>query len=574
MGMNLEKDWATPDRMPHEISSRLGDYPELFKQILFNRGIDNLQSAKEFLTADYNVYDPFLLQDMAKAVEIIQAAVQKREVIVVFGDYDVDGVTATALLIQVLWKLGANAIQFIPNRFEHGYGFSFEALEKVLALNPALIITVDCGVRSNKVIESVEKLGVSVIVTDHHQPGVELPPADAVLCPRIPGNKYPNVELAGVGIAFKLAQALLDVSPQVDFDVENQLDLVALGTIADLARLTPENRALVKKGLDIIHCGRRDGIVALAEVSGLDYKKIKAEHIGFMLGPRLNAAGRLSSAESAFQLLIAKGRESAAPLALMLDQENRARQEITREIQCRTEEWIANQGQEWLLFHSSQDFNEGVIGLAASRLVESYYRPVIIGTVKNDMIRASCRSIPEINITEALDECADLLVQHGGHAMAAGLSILVAHQEEFYRKLSGIIRGRLSGRELKPVIQAECETSLLNLEPRLIRYLESLEPTGIGNPHPLFITRGVQLRYLKTVGADNSHLKISVQSGKEENGKRRGSITFDAIAFRIGHMMNQLSQGDLVDILYSYEKNVFNGREYLQLNVQDIKPDR
>ena len=566
----VEKNWTFSPPIPDDINREFERYPKLFRQVLFNRGFMDSKSAEKFLNTDYELHDPFLLPDMEIASNLILSAIEKKKRIVVFGDYDVDGVTATVLLIETLWKLGGNAMKFIPNRFKHGYGFSFDALEDLQELDPDLIITVDCGVRSVDEIAAVKKKGINIVITDHHQPHFELPPADAIICPKIPESTYPNQDLAGVGLAYKLAQAITRNTNE-NIDPDDQLDLVALGTIADLAKLVPENRLLVNRGLKIIHSGKRPGLKALADVCGLKIHGITAENIGFILGPRLNAAGRLKSADDAYQLLIAEDRIQAAPFAISLDQLNRDRQTVTREIQKKAEKVFAVSKQEWVLFNSNEEYNEGVVGLVASRLAETYYRPAIIGNIKNDVIRASCRSIPEINITELLDQCEDLLIQHGGHAMAAGLSIQIDQVDKFLERISGLVCDQLKAQQVNPTINGECEASLFDLEPELLKSIERLEPTGEGNPKPLFISRRVQVLYPKTVGANNDHLKFSIRSKYPVESTSHGSISFNAIAFWRGYQANQLEDGSMVDILYSFEKNYYNGRESLQLNIQDIK---
>jgi len=574
MEKNPQKSWEVPPRVPVEVEKELASYPPIFRQILYNRGISDFSEAENFLEGKEPEYDPFLLKDMDQAVKLIWLAIKEKQRILIFGDYDVDGVTATALLVQALWRMDGMAIKYIPNRFEEGYGFSSEALGEVLELEPDLIITVDCGVRSIREVAAVRKRGIKIVITDHHQPLDTLPEANAIICPRQPGDSYPNPELSGVGLAYKIACALTNIDEYSDLDIKGMLDLVAVGTIADLAKLSPENRVLVRAGLEQINLRRRPGLNALCAVSGLENASIQASHIGFILGPRLNAAGRLSTADKAYQLLIAEDRDSAAKLALLLDQENRDRQEITREIQEKVETWMAEEdtGSDKLplIFYSHEEFNEGVLGLAASRLAEMYYRPAIVGTIKEDLIRASCRSIPEINITSSLDGCKDLLLQHGGHAMAAGLTMRKIHVDRFRERLSELIDEEISGLELIPKISAEAEVNLPDLHPNLIPYLSRLEPTGIGNPDPLFISRGVEILYPKTVGKDGDHLKFLVQNS--ENSKdRRGKIRYDAIAFRFGHLRDELFSSGSADILYSYEVNHYNGNERLQLNVRDIK---
>ncbi|MBM3126915.1 MAG: single-stranded-DNA-specific exonuclease RecJ, partial [Chloroflexi bacterium] len=327
MPKRSQKRWKAPVRLPDDVDKELSVFPSIFRQILFNRGIDDSESAGKFLAAENTVHDPFLLRDMAKAVARVLRAIQDHEKMLVFGDYDVDGVTATTPQFEYLTKLGARVIKYIPNRFDEGYGFSPDALQSVLELKPDLVITVDCGVRSVKEIADANLAGIDVIITDHHQPHEILPEAYAIICPRQPGDDYPFKSLAGVGLAYKLAEAI-SLKRGLDLMAGNRwLDLVALGTIADLAPLVDENRVLVRRGLEMIRMGIRTGLMALANVSGVNIQRITSENIGFMLGPRLNAAGRLGSADLAFQLLTSTDTNECGRLALLLDKENTRRQE-------------------------------------------------------------------------------------------------------------------------------------------------------------------------------------------------------------------------------------------------------
>ncbi|MEW6406850.1 MAG: single-stranded-DNA-specific exonuclease RecJ, partial [Chloroflexota bacterium] len=515
---------------------------------------------------------PQLMMDMNKAVDIIREAIAGNKRFVVFGDYDVDGVTATVLLVQLFRKYQADVHMYIPNRFEEGYGFSSDALTEVLDLQPDLIITVDCGIRSIREVEMANQRGVNTIITDHHQPLDHLPDAAAVICPRRVGDSYPNKDLAGVGIACKLAEAVLTALPIAGESYEQWLDLVALGTVADLAPIQGENRAMVRKGLGLMRQHPRPGILSLANVSGIAVEEMSSQHIGFMLGPRLNAAGRLSSARKAYDLLMAEDMQTAGKLALELDGENQNRRNITRQIQQVVEENYDFENDQWLIMYSREEFNEGVIGLAASKLAESYYRPSVIGVEKEDVIRASCRSIPELNITSALDECMDLLIQHGGHAMAAGLTLRKENLPAFRERLERIVARELAERELIPVLDAEMEIPLAELHPSLIRHLEALEPTGVGNPAPLFISSNIEVRQLRAVGKTKDHLKLVVaDAALSEKQRSRAPVLIDAIAFQFGSLESTCRVGDRIDIIYSYEINSFNGRQSIQLNIRDLQ---
>jgi single-stranded-DNA-specific exonuclease len=573
MKRRVEKLWVMPEPVPDSVNESLAAYDPIERQLLFNRGITEPQEAEKFLNAKGDVHNPFLLKDMDAAVERLERAITSQQKIIIFGDYDVDGVTATALLVQVIQFLGGKAEHYIPDRFEEGYGLSITAIQWLLDLTPDLVITVDCGVRSIKEVELMNAAGVDCIISDHHLPLDELPHACAIINPKQSGDNYPYKGLAGVGLAFKLAQATTGKFPEKELVVDDWLDLVALGTVADLAPLTDENRVLVRKGLERINLNLRPGITALVKVSGLVPGRIKADNIGYMLGPRLNAAGRLTTAENAFHLLMSETIEEALPLAQSLDNENRQRQSITREIQSRVELFVdnANEGQnEFLIFHFDETFNEGVVGLAASRLADSFYRPSIIGTLKGDYIRASCRSIREIDITKILDECADLLVMHGGHAMAAGLTIETRNTDEFKHRMTDIIQRELNGKEVQPNIFPAAIIDLLDLRPKLINFMSLLEPTGMENPFPLIISQDVTVYGIRSMGKDKEHLRFSAKKASGKKGQDFREITYPAIAFNFGYLAESLKDGDQIDILYAFEVNEFNGNSSLQLNVRDI----
>lgn len=562
-----------PEPITETANQNLAAYAPVERQLLFNRGITDPETAEHFLNAQDEIHDPYLLKDMERAVERVCQAIIESQRVVVFGDYDVDGVTATALIVEVINLLKGKAVHYIPDRFEEGYGFSEAAIQGVLALKPSLIITVDCGVRSIKEVDFMNAAGVDVIITDHHQPLDEVPQACAIINPKQTGDDYPFKGLAGVGLVYKLAQAVSDRFPDKGLVIEDWLDLVALGTIADLAPLQAENRTLVRRGLDRINEGKRPGINALIAVSRITPGKVKSNTIGFMLGPRLNAAGRLKTAENAYHLLVSETKEEATPLAFYLDSENRDRQVITKEIQAEVEAYAESADEadiKFLIFHYDEKFNEGVVGLAASRLAESYYRPSIVGAIKGDLIRASCRSIPEINITSALDECADLLVKHGGHAMAAGLTIETRNALEFHQRMREIIQRELGGKEVQPKIFAGAEVDLLELRPSLIDFITRLEPAGLENPYPLLVSRDITVNNVRAIGKENNHLRFTAKKSTGTKGFDYKEITYNTVAFNFGYLAERLKDGEHVDIVYSYEINEFNGTSSLQLNIRDI----
>ena len=555
----LEKKWIIADKIPFEIESALQSFPPPIRQILYNRGCTTLEAAEIYLSAGGEIHDPFLLKDMDRVVARLENAIKKGEKIAIYGDYDVDGVTATVLLVEVLRALGGEVTEYIPNRFDEGYGLNKEALDLLVQQGHKVVVTVDCGIRSPLEAEFACEKGLDLIISDHHHPRGDLPNAFAVICQKQEGDSYPNKNLAGVGLAYKIAQALVRDMKSTDIDILRWLDLVALGTVADIVPLVGENRALVRAGLAQIRAGKRPGIFSLANVAGVDIQKISASDIGFMLGPRLNASGRLDTALESFRLLIARNIEDAAPAALKLDSQNRERQKLTQEIQKQATEKAVRTGDELLLFAVDEGFNEGIVGLAAAKLTETYYRPAIVGKRDKDSTRASCRSIPEFHITSALDECADLLIRHGGHAMAAGFTVKNENLDELISKLNKIAERDLSRQLLQPKITADVEIPLRSLKPDLLPFLDDLQPTGLGNPEALFISRGLKVQRYKPVGSENKHLKLTVSDG---------GIVFDAIAFRKGEWA--LKMPIMVDLLYSFERNEYNGFSSLQLNVKDI----
>lgn len=568
----LPKRWIIANLISPESDIELSDYAPVLRQILFNRGYKTKQAAQQFIDANLpEGTEPEKMLGILKATERIKQAISKNERIAVYGDYDVDGVTATALLTKILTALGGDVKPFIPNRFDEGYGLNKESLKNLYAEGIRLVITVDCGIRSIPEAEYACELNLDLIISDHHAPFTELPPAYAIINPKQPGDPYPFKDLAGVGLAYKLACVLAGYADKIapPFDSwedpanpNHYLDLVALGTVADLAPLTGENRALVKMGLEQLRKPHNQGILSLINVSGLIPETLNADHIGFMLGPRLNAAGRLDTAMISLSLLLSDNLQEIGKLAQNLDDQNRERQEITRQIQKQAEEIALTTDQDtFLLFASHADFNPGVVGLAASRLCEQYYRPAIVAHLGNEFTRASCRSIPEFNITEALDTCAELMEHHGGHAAAAGFTIRNEKVQDLVDCLRLVAQQVLSTKDLRPTLNVDMEIPLSDLKPAILHYLDWIQPTGNSNEQPKFVSRNLVTSRKKLVGKDAAHLKMVVTDG---------IITYDAIAFRQGAWYENLP--DRIDLAYTYERNEFNGRNSLQLNVIDIKP--
>ena len=562
-----QKRWHIAPSLPKEASDALMEYDPVLRQLLYQRGCQTAEAARRYIEATpLEDTNPFLLTGMQAAVERLLHAVQHRQRVAIYGDYDVDGVTATALLTSALSSLGADVQAYIPNRFEEGYGLNIDALQELKDAGATVVVTVDNGIRSVNEAEYAARIGLDLIISDHHHPQTDLPLALAVIDPKQPGDVYPEKNLSGVGVAYKIVQALAatDGLPS-SFAAEEYLDLVALGTVADVVPLTGENRTLVRQGLARLRRVKRQGLLSLMRVAGIAPEHINAGHIGFGLGPRINAAGRLDSAVASLHLLMTEDLMEAGLLAQQLNVQNQERQRLTREILEHAEQ-IAHQEDSdgWLLFAVHPNFNAGVVGLVASRLTETYYRPAIVGEYGEEFTVASCRSIPEFHITDALDQCADLFVRHGGHAAAAGFKIHNDNIPALVQRLRKIAADQLAPLVPQPTLSADLEIPLGRIKPKeLLHDIGLLEPTGSQNPEAVFVSRDVSIRTSREVGHDNRHLKLTISDG---------GITYDAIAFSMGHLRSVLPLR--VDVMYTFEVNDYNGRTTLQLNLKDIKPSQ
>lgn len=562
------KRWQIAPPAPPAFLERLQPLPPLVAQILYNRGLTELDEVTAFLAGDYPLNNPFLLADTDKAVTLIRQAITQKHKLIVYGDYDVDGVTAAAVLVHTLRSLGGLVEAYIPSRADEGYGLNPEAIASLAEQGVSVLITVDCGVRSLEEVALARRLGLTIIVTDHHHVGAALPQADAVLNPKRPDCAYPFKELAGVGVAYKLAQALLRTNAKVPLRTTRTvlpeaelLDLVALGTVADMVPLLGENHALVLRGLEQLNRAQRPGLSALMEMTDVQPGKVTAQTIGFVLAPRLNAAGRISDALTALELLLAEDMTAALPLAQELDTLNQDRRLLTAEVQERARAQIADEEDvPALLFASSAEFPQGVVGLAASRLLDEFYRPAVVVAEEGELSKGSARSIPEFHITEALDMLAPLLVRYGGHAAAAGFTVRTELLPELAARLLALAQQGLEGLSLAPLYNVDADIPLHELSRELFHELERLQPFGYGNPTPMLVSRRARVRQARAVGAEGRHLKLTLADDA-------GGL-WDAIAFRQGAWIGRLPA--LIDIVYVLELNEWNGQVNLQLNVRDI----
>ena len=562
------KRWQIAPRVSSLVVARFPNLHPLIVQILYNRGITTPEQAETFLTPDALIGNPFQMRGVNEAIDRLRRAIRAGEAVAVYGDFDADGVTATALLVQMLRSLGARVKPYIPHRIDEGYGLNLEALQQLKDEGVRVVITVDCGVRSLDEVAFGTRLGLDMIVTDHHAPTDTLPTAFAVINPKQPECRYPTKELSGVGVAFKLAQALLRVNARVPLkhqspiSEEALLDLVALGTVADLVPLTNENRALVKRGIARLRQSERPGIQALMRHAALKPETLDAGNIAFTLAPRLNAAGRLEHALRAYDLLTTIYPDEADALAQKLEETNRERQRLTADLTTRARAVVAaSVDTAHLLFIVDPDFLEGIVGLIASRLTEEFYRPSIAVHRGETESRGSARSISEFNIVGALDECRDLLVRHGGHAMAAGFTVRNENLSALETRLREIAARTLAPSELAPTLAVDAEAALSDMNWALLKSLEQLAPFGYGNREPIFISRDIIVRDARLVGSE--HLKLVLSDGQ---------IVWDAIAFRQGSWAGNLPPR--IDLAYQLDARTWNGETRLQLNVKDIKPGK
>lgn len=563
----LSKRWALAAPVTAQQASAWAGVPNLLVQLLYNRRIAP-EWARQFLEGGELGYDPLGAQPllgMREAVDRLTRAIEKGERIAVFGDFDADGVTATVLLVQVLAGLGAQVEPYIPHRVDEGYGLNIDALRSLYKRGVRAVVTVDCGIRSLQEVAAAEP-HLSLIVTDHHEPGRHLPPATAVINPKQPGCPYPFKGLAGVGVAFKLAQALLRAmeshAARAGLSAESLLDLVALGTVSDLAPLLGENRLLVRRGLAVLNESARPGVEALMANAGLRRGQVDATAIGFRLGPRLNAAGRLESAMVAYDLLAGRDPLQARAGAAQLGEMNRLRQELTEATFAEAEAQVQERDPAApLLFVAGESFNPGIVGLAASRLAEAHYRPAVVVELGDEESRGSCRSIREFHITEALDLCQDLLVRHGGHAAAAGFTVATRNLEELRRRLLEIAAERLDGADLRPELQIDAELPLEEVDWATLELLQQMEPCGVDNPLPVLLSRGVPVTGVRPVGSDGKHLRLTLRDGRR--------VSWDAMFWRQGERAGDIP--GRIDVAYTLEAHDWNGTRRLQLNVQDLR---
>ena len=503
--------------------------------------------------------------DLDRAVERLRAAIAAREPIVVYGDYDVDGIAGTAILVRTLRALGAPDVRtYIPNRYEEGYGLNGAALRTLAADGARVIVSVDCGITAVRESALARDLGVDLIVTDHHHPPRTLPQPYALVNPRRKGDPYPDKDLAGAGVAFLLASALAG-----DRFAEVRgvcLQLAAVATVADVVPLRGANRWLVREGLALLNREPLAGFRAIAKRAGLRSGGVEAYHIGFVIGPRLNAAGRLTDAIEALRIVLTDDDAEAKALADALEARNEERQRLTREVVAAARERALALSDASILVTHDAAWPAGIVGLAASRLVEEFGRPAAVISIDGAEGKGSCRSIPEVHIAEALSACSSILTRHGGHAMAAGFSVPVERIDELTTALDRVVLAAAGGRMPEPTLRIDLEVDSEELiHPTTIRALKALEPTGAGNPRPLFLIRGVAIREVRLMGED--HLRAKVRAGR---------WTVDAVAYGRGQAVEAAQAEERLDVVFTLGAGMFGGERggILQLELRDFQTAR
>ena len=628
----MQKQWLINKKYPVEFGKEFPEFTEVVLQLLWDRNLKTQEQIDEFFNPDYetDLHDPHLMKDMKKSVKRIYEAIDKNEKILVYGDYDVDGVTSSAVIVNTLVELKsvisgiekAKAKEFIdvyiPDREAEGYGLNKKAIEKAKENKIDLIVTVDCGISSVAEIETANKLKIDVIITDHHHPLEKIPKALAVINPKQKNCKYPFKELAGVGVAFKVAQALIKNLESYNLNAPHPnplsrgerakglakpkklqatsyklnpgfekwlLDLVVLGTVADCVSLIGENRTLSKYGLLVINKTKRIGLKKLVSVAGLTTREngnvqkkkiIDTMAISFILAPRLNAAGRMDHANTSYELLITESEKEAEELVSKLDKNNYSRQQLTektiQEIKSRVNKYKG--GLPKIIIESDSKWKIGIVGLVAGKLADEYARPFLILREREDESAGSGRSIPKFNLIEAIEKCEDILISFGGHSQAAGLRIKNNNLKKFRKKINSIADEILKETDLVPFLKIDFEINQEQIDWQLIDEIEKFKPFGQENKSPIFMVKKLEVHEVRPVGNGNAHLKLCFKTILKD-GKVK---YFSAIGFRLGKLAEEISDGkpglrwgDIVDVVFQLEINEWNGNRELQMNVLDLK---
>ena len=547
----------------NQLSNDLSVDP-ILASLLVQRNIDSFKKAKEFFRPSLeDLHDPFLLKDMDRAVSRIEKAIIDNENILIYGDYDVDGTTSVSLVSSYLKTITNHIATYIPDRYDEGYGISYQGIDFASDNNFSLIIALDCGIKAIEKVNYATQKNVDFIICDHHKPGDEIPKALAVLNPKRVDCTYPYKELCGCGVGFKLVHALASRRGQTIEDIQQYLDLVATAIAADIVPITGENRILTYYGLEVINSNPRNGIKAI--IHQINKKKLTITDVVFIIAPRINAAGRIKHGNYAVELLTEMNYEAALDFAASIEKFNLERKELDKKITYEALQQIesANEKEKFSTVVYSENWHKGVIGIVASRLIESFYRPTLVFTKSGNKLAASARSVKGFDVYEALNECSEFIEQFGGHKYAAGLTLDPKNYSAFKNKFEEVVKASIDKKLLIPEITIDLELELSEITPKFFRILQQMGPFGPQNMKPVFKTTSVRDNgYGKTVGADKSHLKLSIIDGADKK-------TYNAIGFGLGNKIKSI-KGDF-DIAYSLDENEWKGNTSIQLILKDLK---
>jgi len=568
----MQKKWQILPKISSEFRERFPEIRETVLQLLFNRGLVDQTAIDEFLNPDYgqDIHDPFLFSEMAKAVNRVLTAIVNQENIVVYGDYDADGVSATAIMTSILKALGAKVEVYIPFRETEGYGLNLEAAESLINNKTDLVITVDCGISNTKEVAALQKAEVDVIVTDHHSQPLTLPPAFALINPHLDQEKYPFKDLAGCGVAYKFVQGL--IAKHHEYKVSQLpagwekwlLDLVAIGTVADMMPLLGENRTLVRYGLVVLQKARRLGLQQLAQLMGDDPVNFNERSIGFRIAPRLNAAGRLDHANTAYELLITQEPAEAENLSKQLNSTNQQRQQLTDKIYQEAIQVIGEPEKSDFLIAVGDGWPTGVVGLVAGRLTDRFYRPSLVISRFGGNLIGSGRSISEFNIIKAMQQCDEYLTRYGGHAQACGFTLKdEAAIEPFAAKMTALFSKSVDVKKIAPSVKIDTEVKVEDIDWDFYDLLEKFQPFGEANFKPIFLARNLLVDSVQPVGSDNNHLRLIVTGA---DGRTRKFI-----GFSLGYWLEKIKKGDRLDLVFDVDVNEWNGNRELQFKIIDLK---
>lgn len=569
----MEKNWKIREAGDSEILGHLSQVlgiDKVLSNLLVQRGITTYDQAKAFFRPELsNLHDPFLMKDMDKAVERISKAIKNNENILIYGDYDVDGTTAVALMYLFLKRYSATIKYYVPNRYDEGYGISLKGIDYAEKENVSLIVALDCGIKAIEKIGYAKQRGIDFIVCDHHYPGETIPDAMAVLDPKRPDCNYPYKHLSGCGVGFKLIQAFCQFN-KIDFEeIISFLDLVAVSIASDIVPITGENRILMHYGLKILSENPRMGLKSIIQIAGIENKEINVDDIVFKIGPRINAAGRIETADNAVELLIAEDDAYATSMSDIINEYNNTRKSIDNTITTEALKYIADNPSfkdKYSTVLYNPLWHKGVIGIVASRLIETYYRPTVILTESNGFATGSARSVDGFDLYQAIDSCSDLLENFGGHMFAAGVTLKTENVPAFVERFEAFVSKTIKEDQLVQTIRIDDQIQLKDITPKFYRILKQFRPFGPENMSPVFLTKNVVDNGCgRIVGAGNEHLRLELIQ------EEAPFIVYPAIGFQLAKHFSFIKKGNPFDICFSIEENEFRGNITLQIRLRDIK---